>query len=157
SDNQIQFSAQYGTDGPRLVDNGPPFDNTYLLTLENRSPESRRDAMAHLGSYLFHDMTTPLGIRLDQSRLRRDPDSSPFRSLGTHAVWFPRGLLLRLAAREACRRLIEQWQDVGEPTAVAELEAANARILNDPNLNPEALLRAIEEKASLHMEGTPSD
>src|SRR5262249_25620018 len=118
SDNLIPFSVQYGTDGPRLVDDGPPFDNTYLLTLENRSPESRRDAMAHLGTYLFHDLTPPLGIRLDQSRLRRGQESSPFRSLGTYAVWFPRGLLLRLAAREACRRLIEIWQDVGDPTAM---------------------------------------
>ncbi len=157
ADSLIPFAAQYGTDGPRIVDNGAPFDNTYLLTLNNRSPESRRDAMAHLGSYLFHDLTTPLGIRLDQSRLRRDPDTSPFRSLGTYAVWFPRGLLLRLAAREACRRLIEEWQAVGEPTAVDELEAANARILADPDLNPDALMHAVEGKASLHMEGPPGD
>jgi eukaryotic-like serine/threonine-protein kinase len=157
SDNLIPFSAQYGTDGPRLVDNGPPFDNTYLVTLNNRSPESRRDAMAHLGSYLFHDLTTPLGIRLDQSRLRRDEGASPFRSLGTYAVWFPRGLLLRLAAREACRRLVEEWQASGEPTALAELEAAHARMLADPDLNSDALTHAIEGKAALHMEGPPSD
>ena len=157
SDPQISFVAQYGTDGPRLVDEGPPFDNTYLLSLENRSPESRRDAMAHLGSYLFHDLTTPLGIRLDASRMRRDPEASPFRSLGTYAVWFPRGLLLRLAAREGCRRLIEEWQAVGEPSSYAELEAANARLLADPELTLPALTRAIEEKASLHMEGLPGD
>src|SRR5207237_76006 len=83
---------------------------------------------------------TPLGIRLDHVRVRRDQEASPFRSLGTHAVWFPRGLLLRLAAREACRRLIEQWQDVGDPSAAAELEAAKARILNDPAPTPETLL-----------------
>jgi eukaryotic-like serine/threonine-protein kinase len=157
SDPQVSFVAQYGTDGPRLVDEGPPFDNTYLLTLENRSPESRRDAMAHLGSYLFHDLTTPLGIRLDASRMRRDPEASPFRSLGTYAVWFPRGLLLRLAAREACRRLIEEWQEVGEPTSYAELEAADARLLADPDLTLPALTHAIEEKAGLHMEGLPGD
>ena len=157
ADSQIPFAAQYGTDGPRLVDDGPPFDNTYLLTQENRSPESRRDAMAHLGSYLFHDLTTPLGLRLDMSRMLRDPEARPFRSLGTYAVWFPRGLLLRLAAREACRRLLEEWQAVGEPSAVAELNAANARILADPELAPESLTRTIEERASLHMEGLPGD
>jgi serine/threonine protein kinase len=157
ADSQIPFSAQYGTDGPRLVDEGPPFDTTYLLTLANRSPESRRDAMAHLGSYLFHDLTTPLGIRLDQTRLRRGPEASPFRSIGTYAVWFPRGLLLRLAAREACRRLVEEWQVTGEPNALAELEAAHARLLAEPGLLPEALTAAIEDKASLHMEGLPGD
>jgi serine/threonine protein kinase len=157
SDSLIPFSAQYGTDGPRLVDEGTPFDATYLLTLANRSPESRRDAMAHLGSYLFHDLTTPLGIRLDHSRLRRDPGASPFRSIGTYAVWFPRGLLLRLAAREACRRLIEEWEATGEPNALAELEAAHARMLAEPGLLPEALTAAVEDRASLHMEGLPGD
>jgi hypothetical protein len=157
ADGTIPFSAQYGTDGPRIVDEGAPFDQTYLLTLTNRSPESRRDAMAHLGSYLFHELTTPLGIRLDQSRLKRGPESTAFRSLGTYAVWFPRGLMLRLAAREACRRLIEEWEAAGEPTAVAELEAAHERMLADPGLLPEALTLAIDDKAGRHLDGVPGD
>ena len=137
ADPAVPFSAQYGTDGPRLVDEGPAFDHTYLLTLANRTPEGRRDAMAHLGSYLFHELTTPLGLRLDACRRRRpSARATPFRSLGTYGVWFPRGLLLRLAARVACLNLVQQWQADGEPMdgeenapvyAKAELEAASAR------------------------------
>src|SRR6476660_1565162 len=36
-----------------------------------------------------------------------------FRSFGTGGIWFPRGLLLRSAARHVCERLIVQWQAVG--------------------------------------------
>ncbi|HLJ97361.1 MAG TPA: hypothetical protein VKU02_29650, partial [Gemmataceae bacterium] len=114
----IPFSAQYGPDGPRLVDQGPPFTCTYVMQLSHRSPEAVRDAVAHLGSYLFHDLTTPLGLRLDRCRQLPAPaGATNFRSFGTYAVWFPRGLLLRLAARNACRQLLEEWQAVGEVTA----------------------------------------
>ena len=37
-----------------------------------------------------------------------------FRSLGTYGVWFPRGLLLRLAAQRVCQRLLEEWQAPGK-------------------------------------------
>ena len=95
----VPFAAQYGLDGPRLSDEGSAFDNVYVLPHANRTPESRRDTLAHLGSYLFHELTTPLGLRLDASRLKRSQgDAVCFRSLGTYGIWFPRGLLLRLAA-----------------------------------------------------------
>jgi hypothetical protein len=83
--------------------------------------------------------------------------STPFRSLGTYAVWFPRGLLLRLAAREACRELIEEWEGQGEPTAQAEVEAACARMLADSELRPEALEVRIEEAASAVLGGTAAE
>ena len=40
---------------------------------------------------------------------RRWAMAVPLRSFGTYAVWFPRGLMLNLAARHACKRLIDQW------------------------------------------------
>src|SRR5262249_7349140 len=140
SDPAIPFSAQYGTDGPRLVDEGTAYDATYLLTQPHRSPEARRDALAHVGSYLFHELTTPLGLRLDHSRMKRNPEA-PFRSLGTFGVWFPRGLLLRLAARGACQRVLELWRS-GDGSSLfaltaaekAVMEAAVARATTDPAL-----------------------
>ncbi len=157
ADSAISFTTQYGADGPRLADDGSPFDHIYLLTLDNRTPEGKRDAMSHLGSYLFHELTTPLGIRLDQCRDRHQAGAGPFRSLGTYAVWFPRGLLLRLAARNCCRRILEEWGMPGEPTATAELDAAHARIAADPDLRPEALATRLAELASRHMEAPPGD
>jgi eukaryotic-like serine/threonine-protein kinase len=149
TDSGVTFTAQYGPDGPRTTANCPPFDHVYLLKLANRSPESLRDAVAHLGSYLFHELTTPLGQRLDQGRRKKSPaDSTPFRSFGTYAVWFPRGLLLRLAARQACVRLLGDWQTIGEPTAQAELEAACARALADPELRFESACIQIEKEAA---------
>src|SRR5213078_1896254 len=68
SDPSIPFAAQYGADGQRIVDQGNPFSNVYLLPLAHRSPEALDDAVAHLGSYLFHELTTPLGLRLDELR-----------------------------------------------------------------------------------------
>jgi hypothetical protein len=160
-DPAVPFSAQYGTDGPRLVDEGSAFEDTYLLAQANRTPQERRDVMAHLGSYLFHELTTPLGLRLDRSRQRRSP-ATPFRSLGTYGVWFPRGLLLRLAARGACLRLMEEWaapsDDAPLPaSAEALIEAAQARVLHDPELVPEALQTRIAELASTALEGGPRE
>ena len=68
SDPAVPFAAQYGADGPRILDPGQPFSCAYLLQMANRSPEALRDAVAHLGSYLFHELTTPLGLRLERSR-----------------------------------------------------------------------------------------
>jgi serine/threonine protein kinase len=158
ADPTIPFSAQYGADGPRLVDHGQPFSATYLLQLSHRSPAALRDAVAHLGSYLFHELTTPLGLRLDRCRHRTVPAGATiFRSFGTYAVWFPRGLLLRLAARQACQQLIEEWQAVGEPTAQAEVEAACARVLADIEVRAEALASEIETAASAPLGGTPAE
>jgi hypothetical protein len=156
-DAAIPFSAQYGSDGPRLVDDGAPYNDTYLITLTNRTPEGRRDAMAHLGSYLFHELTTPLGLRLDRSRMRKDAEGLSFRSLGTYSVWFPRGLMLRLAARSACKRMLEDWQVPGDPTSEIELDAALARVLTDPELDSERLGSRVAEVAAGHMEGPPGE
>jgi hypothetical protein len=160
-DPAIPFSAQYGADGPRLVDEGSAYDQVYLLSQVHRSPEARRDTLSHMGSYLFHELTTPLGLRLDQSRLKRDA-VAPFRSLGTFGVWFPRGLLLRLAARHACGQLLDEWQTpAGGGLGLAQeqtiLEAAYARVAADPELAPETLATRIGERAAAHLDGTPRE
>ena len=122
ADPDIPFSAQYGADGPRLSANGPAFDHVYLLRLAHRTPDALRDAVAHLGSYLFHEITTPVGMRLEAARHQRGAsDATRFRSFGTYAVWFPRGLMLRMAAREACQRIMDEWQaGAGSPLSGPE-------------------------------------
>src|SRR5439155_1350140 len=40
------FSAQYGSDGQRQSEQGPPFDAVYVLTQRERSPDARRDVVA---------------------------------------------------------------------------------------------------------------
>jgi serine/threonine protein kinase len=158
SDPAIRFTSQYGADGPAITEGGATFDAVYLLTQANRTPEARRDTVAHLGSYLFHELTTPLGLRLDNGRqVPGAADATPFRSLGTYGVWFPRGLMLRLAGRDACKRLLEDWQAAGEPTATAEVEAACARALADPDLRPDALTSRIEAEARGLLDGTPGE
>lgn len=152
----VPFFAQYGADLPRLSDQGQPYQNIYLIKLNHRSPEALRDAVAHLGSYMFHELTTPLGIKLEANRKKRRGDGQVFRSFGTYAVWFPRGLLLRLAARKSCIDLLKEWQALGEPTALAEVEAACARTLADPELRFDALCGHIEASASTGFDGNLS-
>ena len=65
--------------------------------------------------------------------------------------------MLRLAGRDACKRLLEEWQAAGEPTATAEVEAACARVLADPDLRPEALTARIEAEARGLLDGTPGE
>jgi hypothetical protein len=184
SDPAVPFTAQYGSDGLRLVDEGSAYDSTYLVTLKHRTPEARRDAMAHLGSYLFHELTTPLGTWLDRTRLSRGV--LPFRSFGTFGVWFPRGLLLHLAARGACQRILEQWQanaldaaavvsdkhaslpidplsnaalfdDAPRISAQDLLEAAQARVLADSELQADVLANRILELAGQQLENSPRE
>jgi hypothetical protein len=158
ADPAIRFTSQYGANVLPIAEDGATFDAVYALTQANRSPEARRDAVAHLGSYLFHELTTPLGQRLDHGRqVPGLGDSTAFRSFGTYGVWFPRGLLLRLAGRDACKRLLEEWQATGEPTATAEVEAACARVLADPELRPEALAARVEAGARGMLDGSPGE
>ncbi|MFL5341931.1 MAG: hypothetical protein ACJ8F7_17430, partial [Gemmataceae bacterium] len=70
--------------------------------------------------------------------------------------WFPRGLLLRVAARQACQQMIQEWQHhefAGSPT---DVEAACARALSDPGLSWEALSQQIE-RAAYSSDGTPAE
>ncbi|MCS6852812.1 MAG: protein kinase [Gemmataceae bacterium] len=156
-DPATQFTAEYGPEGARIAESGGPYTGIYLLRVPHRSPEALRDVVAHWGSYVFHDMTTPLGLRLDRIRLGAEVAGTPFRSFGTYAVWFPRGLLLRLAARRACGRLLIDWQGAGEPTAAAEVAAACARLLADPELRLEAICHRLEQSAVIPSEGPPAE
>jgi hypothetical protein len=160
SDPSVPFAAQYGVDGQRIVDHGMPYGAVYLLPLAHRSPQAQEETVAHLGSYLFHEVTTPLGLRLDHLRhegqsaeagLARTGLAGPFRSFGTFAVWFPRGLLLRLAARLASRRIIDGWlathESRGVPAVSPEIAEFGQGIMADPQLQPSALVPRIEEAA----------
>jgi eukaryotic-like serine/threonine-protein kinase len=158
ADSAVQFTAQYGADGPRTVDQGRPFKHVYLLKIEHRGPECVRNTVAHLGSYLFHELTTPLGLSLERARsiAAASPDATVFRSFGTYSVWFPRGLLLREAGRQACVRLLGDWQSDQDPPCPGEVDAACARLLADPELRPESLRMRIQEQAAATFEDSVS-
>jgi hypothetical protein len=157
-DPAVPFSAQYGPDAQRVRDEGKPYASIYLLPLAHRSPEALRDAVAHLGSYVFHDLTTSLGAKLDRCRHSRRPEgATPFRSFGTFAVWFPRGLLLRLAARQSCAHLLETWQSTNEPADLDGIAYACSEAVRDPQLKFDALTAQLEEIARLPTEGKPTE
>jgi serine/threonine protein kinase len=157
SDPDIPFAAEYGVDSQRIVDQGLPYQSLYLLPLGHRSPDALDDCLGHLGSYLFHELATPLGGRLEHLRLEDSVAAAhgilhaPIRSFGTYAVWFPRGLLLRMAARHTCRKLIDGWMMENE----ADLSAAATdaittfvdKVVHEPGLTIEALMNRIEEGA----------
>jgi hypothetical protein len=158
ADPSIPFAAQYGADGPRVLDQGTAFTCTYLLQLPHRGPAALREAISQLGSYLLHELTTPLGCQLSRARhATQPPGSTLFRGFGTYAVWFPRGLFLRLAARQLCARLVGEWQAGGDPTALAEVDAVCARALADSELRLETITLQIEESARASMENAPGE
>ncbi len=167
SDPLIPFSAQYGSDGQRLVDHGAPFHSVYLLPLAHRTPDNLKVVVAHLGSYLFHEITTPLGRRLEELRLTDQLTESnaamgtisiPLRSFGTYAVWFPRGLLLQLAARHACLRLLEGWTTAEPLSLPEEIHQAVAQLAEQythhADLTP---ARLAEQISVLAHAGGPTD
>lgn len=128
SDGSVVFRAAYGgPDGAKLETSGAPFGSVYLLQTEGRSPETPHECAGKLASYLCNDLTTELGDYLDRSR----QEERGFRSFGTAGVWFPRGLLLRNAARLTLDRLVSIWQ-AGTGAVPKYVESTVGKLLADP-------------------------
>jgi hypothetical protein len=124
----------------------------------DRTPAAVRECVAHVATFLAHDLATPLGARLEESRTKSiDANSIGFRTFGTSTIWYPRGLLLRVAARHACERLLDIWRSSGQPTAQVEIDDVVARSTSDPELHGESLLAALNEAAAVPGEGTPTE
>src|SRR5262249_12916610 len=65
--------------------------------------------------------------------------------------------MLRLAARTALQRILESWQSEGPLGSRAELEASHARIIADPELQPDALIARITEHAAGSLDAAPAE
>lgn len=157
-DSDVSFQAQYDPNGPELSDSGAPFGGIYLTMRKNRTPEAQRECVARLATYLTHDLVTPLGADLDRRRQTEpSPQSAPFRGLGSATVWYPRGLLLHVAARMACARVLANWRYPDQPTALAEIESLVAAATSTEELQPKAILAALDRGAVVPGEGTPGE
>ncbi len=159
ADPDVSFVAHYGgPEGPKVEGTGLPFSSTYLLPMAARSSTAFQDAISHLAGYVSHDLTTPLGAALEQ--IRSQPvgfDRSPFRSFGTYAVWFPRGLLLRSAAQKICLTLLKEWKVDAAPADSTAVQQVVAQATGDTRLKPDAVREQIEEAAVRGPEGGPAD
>ena len=157
SDPHTSFLATYGPGGPVCQDGGRPFQAVYLTGLPQPSKRGVERAIAQTATYIYQDLTTPLGQRLTGIRARDLLDNrGVFRSFGGQAVWFPRGLLLRLAARQIGARLLQHWLE--KPLSEEDQAALHqqvAALCSTPDWQPDALGRAIEE-ASAHDEDSPA-
>jgi hypothetical protein len=157
-DDGVPFQAQYDPNGPLYSDHGPPYGCVYLTLRRDRTPAALRECIGRLATYLTHDLATPLGADLDR---RREADPPPqavsFRGFGTATVWYPRGLLLHVAARLTCARMLARWRAAGEPSAPAEADAVAARATAMPDLQPEALFAGLDRGAAIPGEGTPAE
>jgi eukaryotic-like serine/threonine-protein kinase len=152
-DPAITFSAQYGgPDGPKIVAQEPPYTSIYLMERENRGPDAPEQCAAHLASYLVQDLTTPLGSELDIVRDGNIPTGRlPFRSFGAAGIWFPRGLMLRAAARIMCQRMLLDWQDSGPLHAGAykPVDDLSSKMQVTPALQPDAVTARLEKQATV--------
>ncbi len=157
-DDGVPFQARYDPNGPLFSDHGPAFGCVYLTLRRDRTLDAQRECVARLATYLMHDIATPLGADLDRRREAEPPPQAvPFRTLGTATVWYPRGLLLHVAARMACARMLGRWRAPDRPTALAEAEAAAAAATAAANLTPDALLADLDRAASVPGDGTPAE
>src|SRR5262249_52153638 len=65
----VTFTAHYGgPEGPKVEGQGLPFSATYILPMHERTSAAFRDCVSHLAGYVAHDLTTPLGLALEQLR-----------------------------------------------------------------------------------------
>jgi serine/threonine protein kinase len=157
ADPDVQFTAQYsGDNGPRFEATGLPFSATYLLPMAQRTLESFRDCVSHLSGYVTHELTSPLGSALEDMRGRKPlPGRTPFRGFGTFGVWFPRGLLLRSAARQLCLALLKTWSSTSKDRMPIQAQKLIDDIYNDPRLTPDAVNQFLIEESRSSTHGTP--
>jgi hypothetical protein len=157
-DDGVPFQAQYDPNGPQFSDHGSPFRCVYLTLRRDRTPDALRECISRLATYLTHDLATPLGADLDRRREAEPaPQAVPFRGLGTSTVWYPRGLLLHVAARLTCARMLSSWRAPDPPTAPAEADAAATAAIAAAGLHPDALMAELDRSAALPGEGTPAE
>jgi serine/threonine protein kinase len=157
-DEGVPFQAQYDPNGPLISDHASPYGSIYLTLRKDRTPDALRECVGRLATYLTHDLATPLGADLDRRREAEPPPHAvPFRGFGTATVWYPRGLLLHVAARLAVARMLSEWRAPDGPNAPTEIEAAAATATSKPELLPEALLASLDSAAALPGEGTPAE
>jgi hypothetical protein len=156
NDPTVSFTTQYGgPDGAKIISQGPAYDSIYLTQLENRSPQALDECLAHLSTYLTQELTAPLGYELEtQRQIPHDPDRTPFRSFGTYGIWFPRGLMLRAAARQMCQKLIEDWQETNASLSASYIDELCQKALTNPELQldqigPQLDLGATTDQSSL--------
>ena len=156
ADPDVIFSAKYGgPEGPIIEGRGLPFTATYLLPMAARTPEAFRDCVAHLAGYVSYDLTTPLGQGLERGRRTPPPAGhTPFRGFGTFGVWYPRGLLLRSAARQIATDIVRGWAQ-GVPSLSPAAEQILDGILNDNRLTPEPVKKFIVSESVTRTDGDP--
>ncbi len=149
-DPAITFSAQYGgPDGPKIVAQEHPYTSIYLMERESRGPRSPEQCAVHLASYLVQDLTSPLGSALDEIRESPPPAGrTPFRSFGAAGIWFPRGLMMRSAARLMCQRLLSEWQAAGPLHSYRPVDQLCAKMQITPGLQPDAIATRLEKMAT---------
>jgi eukaryotic-like serine/threonine-protein kinase len=154
----VPFQAKYDPNGPLFSDHSSPYGSVYLTLRRDRTPEALRECIGRLSTYLTHDLVTPLGADLDRRREAEPPPQAvPFRGFGTATVWYPRGLLLHVAARMACARMLGLWRAKDPPNALPEIEAAATAATAAAGLTPETVLAEMDNDAALPGEGTPAE
>jgi eukaryotic-like serine/threonine-protein kinase len=151
----MAYDADFGPDGPRVTDPGSPFDSVYLLASRERSPEAVRDTIAHLATFVTQDVSSILGPSLERERRSAFGEKTAFRSFGTFTSWFPRGLLLRVAARRAVAKLTEVWQATVLPNSIEIIDQICSTALADPCLQWESISSELNRRAVVAKFGTP--
>ncbi len=156
ADPDVIFNAQYGgPEGPIIEGRGLPFTATYLLPMASRTPEAFRDCVAHLAGYVSYDLTTPLGNGLERVRKTPPPvGRTPFRGFGTFGVWYPRGLLLRSAARQIATDIVRSWAQA-VPHLPQSAQHILDGILSDNRLTPEPIKQFIVSESVTRADGNP--
>ncbi|VTR99911.1 protein kinase domain-containing protein [Tuwongella immobilis] len=151
SDPSVPFHAHYGAaDGPKFQNESFPFSGSYLIALEHRSPGMLRDAMARLSTYLLQELTTPLGNDLEVQRRRAlEQNQTIFRCFGSFSVWFPRGLLLREAARQVGAAMVAEWQSRDILAVRPMISEYCQRLTHEPAFQTDAIrFRLVAELAN---------
>ena len=159
ADEDVGFAAHYGgSEGPKVEANGLPFSATYLLPMPDRTSASFRDCVAHLAGYVAHDLTTPLGVALEQLRLQQASFGAAHSAPSAPTASGSRAACSSAPPpRRSASSCIRMWHLDAPPIDTARIDRVVTQVMGDSRLKPEAVLKFIEQETPRGPEGGPAD
>jgi hypothetical protein len=109
------FAARYHDGEGAVLDPDPPFGCCVVLPLPEEGDEAAARAVAETaGLFLERDLCSPLGRAADLARAGRpapprEARGLSYRTFGLCRLSWPRRALVRAAARQLGRRLVQRW------------------------------------------------
>jgi serine/threonine protein kinase len=148
---ETSFWAHYDEREAPVRDPDPPYNRCILLPLPAGEDDGALRARTGLiADWLYHDLTSPLGRAVDESRAGLPvPTSKPWsltcQTFGMYRISWPKVSLLREVARRLCQQLVRDWMSKDATPVRERVQAAITEEWSRLGLAGDALLLRLQD------------